>query len=883
MVEAQLDDPILRLKTPTPTRQLTQKPGPSLENSLICFTLEPTSDFRGRLQTYDSSILATPTINSGNPDTLGGSTHRRSDSMDADSRKGKPESSKSDHARPAFHRRRSRSTVPQQRPNTLHFSFHQVLDMPFLPPIARERANHPPTDFRASSLAFPSAAAPYPKGLASLDNTSMIPQNIHANYRPMVQPHAPVFSYQGQPSESISSAHPSFSGTRSPALYPPHQSHVSSAPTTPHLPSLPAPIPTPFVGSSPFHSLQYPSPMSVPFRYSTPTYPSSPMYQPQYPSPGFAQHYTPPGEVEPQVAWYYFSHLTSAPPPQQYDHSQPYQQGRYSIGYSQDGHSGSDAPFSPSGHHPSPNQAGPPSMPSIHPTDSNPSFDQYFEDQPSSDSQGQSGSGRLHHQGQIDGVAAIPAPSRMSSGGDRQASERPPVRRSYHPNPPANRSEFVMWAGNVPTGATHDELWRFFTAPPEDQPGDTTNGVLSIFLISRSSCAFINYHSDEGLQQAIARFDGVALRPNDPRCPRFVCRVRGQGDDLKAGVGYQRGMGMHTKWLRAQKGKTREVQTDSSEVSTSDDQPSSSPGSLSKSLTHAIFLTKYFPKRYFILKSLTQEDLDLSVERGVWATQKHNEEILDQAFRTSQEVYLIFGVNKSREFYGYARMRSLVRGGQQNVQWAARPAPPFGAVSRSLHSSPPPVPHTPFLSPGDGHLVEESPLPYTPMHTGKSSGPRHLHHSAPALLGEEYHKPTLESPRRQYLSLDQRRFIHEPDASTADEFELDASAPHWTVRAPAALHVVAEEGSEVSSSRDAEHHSNKPVIQQPEEVQRGEVSWGDSFVVEWISTTRFSFAQTRHLRNPWNRDKEIKVSRDGTELEPSVGERLLREWPQSAT
>jgi hypothetical protein len=32
------------------------------------------------------------------------------------------------------------------------------------------------------------------------------------------------------------------------------------------------------------------------------------------------------------------------------------------------------------------------------------------------------------------------------------------------------------------------------------------------------------------------------------------------------------------------------------------------------------------------------------------------------------------------------------------------------------------------------------------------------------------------------------------------------------------------------------------------------------------------------LRNPWNGNKEIKISRDGTELEPSVGARLLREF-----
>lgn len=50
-----------------------------------------------------------------------------------------------------------------------------------------------------------------------------------------------------------------------------------------------------------------------------------------------------------------------------------------------------------------------------------------------------------------------------------------------------------------------------------------------------------------------------------------------------------------------------------------------------------------------------QFDLDLSVQRGLWATQPHNEPILDQAYRTSAIVYLIFGVNKSGEFFGYAR------------------------------------------------------------------------------------------------------------------------------------------------------------------------------------------------------------------------------------
>jgi hypothetical protein len=38
------------------------------------------------------------------------------------------------------------------------------------------------------------------------------------------------------------------------------------------------------------------------------------------------------------------------------------------------------------------------------------------------------------------------------------------------------------------------------------------------------------------------------------------------------------------------------------------------------------------PNRYFILKSLTVEDLELSWQSGIWATQTHNEESLNRAF-----------------------------------------------------------------------------------------------------------------------------------------------------------------------------------------------------------------------------------------------------------
>ena len=53
-------------------------------------------------------------------------------------------------------------------------------------------------------------------------------------------------------------------------------------------------------------------------------------------------------------------------------------------------------------------------------------------------------------------------------------------------------------------------------------------------------------------------------------------------------------------------------------------------------------------------------------------------------------------------------------------------------------------------------------------------------------------------------------------------------------------------------------------------------SWGKPFKIEWVSTNRLPFYRTRGLRNPWNANREVKIARDGTELEPSVGERLVQ-------
>jgi hypothetical protein len=87
--------------------------------------------------------------------------------------------------------------------------------------------------------------------------------------------------------------------------------------------------------------------------------------------------------------------------------------------------------------------------------------------------------------------------------------------------------------------------------------------------------------------------------------------------------------------------------------------------------------------------------------------------------------------------------------------------------------------------------------------------------------------------------------------------------------------VIPESGLEPLVEED--ERQLRDVAEKKEKEADGAI-WGEPFKIEWVRTGRLPFYRTRHLRNPWNNDREIKVSRDGTELEPGVGQALLDEW-----
>lgn len=47
------------------------------------------------------------------------------------------------------------------------------------------------------------------------------------------------------------------------------------------------------------------------------------------------------------------------------------------------------------------------------------------------------------------------------------------------------------------------------------------------------------------------------------------------------------------------------------------------------------------PEKFFVVKSLTLQDLEQSVRNGIWATQAHNEQSLNKAFEVEACIPLL--------------------------------------------------------------------------------------------------------------------------------------------------------------------------------------------------------------------------------------------------
>jgi RNA recognition motif-containing protein len=437
----------------------------------------------------------------------------------------------------------------------------------------------------------------------------------------VLQPHGPVYSYQGASGDLTPSPHQTYGAGTAPT-FPVYLRHRDSSSHS----LAPGQATTSSTGEAQHH-ISYSSPVTYsPLRYTTrppfvypPTsfVPAPSIYGPHYPPQHTHSYGSPHGQENQGVWWYHPPSATAA--------TRSFEEPGFGLQFNpspvpqnegEQSQTRTAAPYYPS-QTPFLSRFGGPSDPRTETTPS--SLPAPLISSPQ--------------------TRTIKTPPLTESG-----SEWPQERRSYHPKLPAHRSEWVMWVGNVPSDVTPDELRVFFNRPPESSSQSRQSpdlrqvygGVSSVFLIARSNCAFVNFESEAQLEAAIARFHGKPIHPDNLPCPRLVCRVRKRTDDLKAGVGAQRGNSMHVKWIKEQRESAKLEGADSrglakatgglsSPLSTSDDDGqgrSSAPcsrRSWSPASTDSGILSRYFPRRYFILKSLTQVlfnsfDVDVMVD-----------------------------------------------------------------------------------------------------------------------------------------------------------------------------------------------------------------------------------------------------------------------------
>jgi len=168
--------------------------------------------------------------------------------------------------------------------------------------------------------------------------------------------------------------------------------------------------------------------------------------------------------------------------------------------------------------------------------------------------------------------------------------------------------------GNLPPGTNVVDLKDHFSR-------EATKDIESVFLISKSNCAFVNYRTEAACAAAMSRFHDSRFHG-----VRLVCRLRRNSSTPAPGVPTGPAASLPPPSIEAPKHIPSNAESEGSahvEGKATSTQLSGE-GERTKS-----------SEKFFIVKSLTVEDLELSVRNGIWATQAHNEAALNKAFEVS--------------------------------------------------------------------------------------------------------------------------------------------------------------------------------------------------------------------------------------------------------
>lgn len=194
-----------------------------------------------------------------------------------------------------------------------------------------------------------------------------------------------------------------------------------------------------------------------------------------------------------------------------------------------------------------------------------------------------------------------------SSSGNIPSTPRGPPRKP-------KQSGHALWVGNLPSGTVISDLKDHFSK-------DATKDIESVFLISKSNCAFVNYRTEGACAAAMSRFHDSRFQG-----VRLVCRLRRNSNTSAPGIPTGPAALMpavaYTQTAFEAIQQNREVSSRALEEAAAESTRTGDP-------------TVQVTDKYFVLKSLTVEDMELSVRNSIWATQSHNEDALNKAYEVS--------------------------------------------------------------------------------------------------------------------------------------------------------------------------------------------------------------------------------------------------------
>ena len=365
----------------------------------------------------------------------------------------------------------------------------------------------------------------------------------------------------------------------------------------------------------------------------------------------------------------------------------------------------------------------------------------------------------------------------------------------HRTNSATARGEHALWVGNIPPNTTIMRLRDYFSDAMPSQ-----YDLLSVSYNPDARYAFVNFRTESARMLAIQQAASQLVEGR-----RLDCRVRQNGSSRSRKVNYGLGSG-----------------ESSPPISISPDQPSCLRQKVEE-LSHfpEAAGTQFGKEKYFIIKSYSLETLYQSLGSGSWQVPKRHVERLNHAFQAASKVYLVFSVNGSGHFFGYATMRAEIstedvlgtHAREANVQDNVEPGP----IDSDHDSASASTSRRQSLS-SCGTTSSAGSISYEPER-------RKIIWHAPQAPGSSRERSTSDA-----LSLPPITNTNPFESPSSDS--LDSTLANFTMPCR----------------------------------------------IKWLSTQSIPFEEVRGLRNPWNSNKEVHIARNVTPVEPNAATALLRHW-----